>query len=109
MVVVVATIARNDRTQMLVAPITHAEPARPDAAIELPRNVKKRLGLDHARSWIVLTELNRFFWPGPDIRIAPGHENPIYDAIPDWLFFEVRGAILRNTSAGRLTITKRTE
>ena len=78
-------------------------------AIEIPLKVKKRLGLDSARSWIVLTELNRFIWPGPDIRLAPGHDSPLYDAIPDWLFFDVREGIVRHRDEGRLTITKRTE
>ena len=33
---------------------------------------KRRLGLDDARSWIMVTEGNRFAWPGPDLRpIAP--------------------------------------
>lgn len=106
---VVATITRNNRTQLLVAPITHVRPDRGNDAIEIPPNIKKQLGLDRARSWVVLTELNRFLWPGPDIRIAPGHESPVYDAIPDWLFFEVREGVLRHSGAGSLTVTKRTE
>jgi hypothetical protein len=108
-VVVIAAEARGDRTQLLVAPITHNEPDRPGDAIELPPNVKRQLGLDRARSWIVLTELNRFLWPGPDVRIAPGQPSPIYDAIPDWLFFDVRDAIVVHSGVGRLKITKRTE
>ena len=38
-------------------------PARGDAAIEIPAQTKKRLGLDEDRSWIMLTEANRFVWP----------------------------------------------
>jgi hypothetical protein len=107
--VVVATILRGRTTQLLVAPITHAPPRRATDAIEIPLIVKRRLGLDAARSWIVLTELNRFIWPGPDIRLAPGHESPFYDAIPDWLFFDVRNGVVRHSAAGNLAITKRTE
>ena len=107
--VVVATIVRRGRTQLLVAPITHTEPERTADAVEIPKVAKQGLGLDAQRSWIVLTELNRFIWPGPDVRIAPGNDGPIYDAIPDWLFFELRDAIVRRAKAGRLTITKRTE
>ena len=33
-----------------------------------PDTVKRRLELDDERSWIVLTEANRFIWPGPDLR-----------------------------------------
>lgn len=109
MVVVVAAIVRKGGTQLLVAPITHVPPARATDAIELPAIVKKQIGLDSARSWIVLTELNGFVWPGPDIRIAPGQQSPVYDAIPDWLFFDVREGVLRHSGAGKLKITKRTE
>lgn len=108
-VVVIAAISRNDRTQLLVAPLTHAQPEHREDAIEIPSNVKKQLGLDRTPSWIVLTELNRFLWPGPDIRLAPGQDTPLYEAIPDWLFFEVRDRIVRLSEAGGLTITKRTE
>ena len=108
-VVVIAAIARNDRTQLLVAPVTHVEPERKSDAIEIPPKVKKQLGLDRSRSWILLTELNRFLWPGPDIRIAPGNESPFYDAIPDWLFFEVREGVVRHSRAGRVAVTRRTE
>src|SRR4051812_33339238 len=52
-VVVVALEARGDRTQLLVAPITHGEPSRPGDAVEIPTSVKRHLGLDRARSWIV--------------------------------------------------------
>lgn len=100
---------RDGRTQLLVAPITHTAPARSADAIEIPRNVRERLGLDRERGWIVLTELNRFIWPGPDIRVAPGQSSPVYDAIPDWLFFEVRDAIVRHHAGGGLKVIKRTE
>jgi hypothetical protein len=29
----------------------------------------QRLGLDAERSWVMLTEANRFVWPGPDLRM----------------------------------------
>jgi hypothetical protein len=48
-----------------VAPITHEAG---DQAVEIPLAVKKRMGLDDDHSWIVTTEVNRFIWPGPDIR-----------------------------------------
>ena len=36
--------------------------------LELPQAVKKHLGLDAERSWVVLSESNLFDWPGPDLR-----------------------------------------
>ena len=49
-------------------PVTHSPPERPEEAVEIPAVVKRRLGLDEARSWIVVSEINRFIWPGPDLR-----------------------------------------
>ncbi len=108
-VVVVARLQRSAGTLLLVAPISHLAPERPEEGIEIPANVKKQLGLDREKSWIVLTELNRFIWPGPDVRPVPGSDSPLYDALPDWLFARVREGIVRRSEAGRLQVTKRTE
>jgi hypothetical protein len=104
--VVVARLAQKRGTGLLVAPITHTPPESPADAIEIPANVKQHLGLDRERSWTVLTELNRFLWPGPDIRPAPGSDSPFYDALPDWLFERVRNGIVGR--AGQLRMTTRT-
>jgi hypothetical protein len=103
-VVVVATKIIGDRTQLLVAPVTHSEPSESEG-IELPSPVKRHLRLDQQRSWIITTELNRFNWPGPDIRLASGGDDPFYGEIPAKLFEQMRSSILAN----RLRITKRTE
>ncbi|HYD37980.1 MAG TPA: type II toxin-antitoxin system PemK/MazF family toxin [Allosphingosinicella sp.] len=107
-VVVVARIEEAAGTLVLVAPVTHTAPEKATDAVEIPRNVKKQLGLDGDRSWIVVTELNRFIWPGPDIRLAPETGTPFYDALPDWLFERVRNGVLRHSGQGRLKVTKRT-
>jgi PemK-like, MazF-like toxin of type II toxin-antitoxin system len=70
--VVVAHIDTNGRLLAIVAPVTHSPPKHPADAIEIPPATKRRLGLDGDRSWIVLTELNVFPWPGPDLRPVPG-------------------------------------
>ena len=72
-----------------VLPITHAPPADPADAIEIAAMTKARLGLDEARSWIVLTESNRFAWPGPDLR-AVDSETGYYGTLPPNLFAEVK-------------------
>jgi hypothetical protein len=59
-------------TEAFIAPITHTPPSVPEKAIEIPMATKKRLGLDHETSWVITTEVNRFVWPGPDIRTVPG-------------------------------------
>lgn len=49
-------------------PITHTQPADSNDGLEIPAPTKRRLGLDDRPSWVITTELNKFFWPGPDIR-----------------------------------------
>lgn len=109
MVVVIARIEQSSGTCLLVAPISHTAPRGAGEAIEIPTNVKKQLGLDREKSWIILTELNRFLWPGPDIRPVAGSDNPFYDALPDWLFAKVRDGVVHHFETGRLKMTKRTE
>jgi hypothetical protein len=72
-----------------VLPITHTPPAAPTDAIEIPGEVKARLRLDHERSWIVLTESNRFVWPGPDLRTVET-DSGYYGALTPGLFAERR-------------------
>lgn len=75
-VVVLAVQIDGGERVVHVAPITHTPPKITTEAVELPGATKARLGLDEGRSWIVTTELNRFTWPGPDMR-------PISRAKPD--------------------------
>ncbi len=107
--VVLAQIIQNGLTQLLVAPITHSPPRQLAEAIEIPPKVKAYLGLDEERSWVVVTELNRFIWPGPDIRTAKGKDTPLYGPIPAKLFQQVRQAISDRAEAHRLDISPRTE
>lgn len=72
-----------------VLPITHSPPADPADAIEIPAEVKSRMRLDAERSWIVLTESNRFTWPGPDLR-SVDTPSGYYGALPPGLFAEVK-------------------
>ncbi|HEY0130299.1 MAG TPA: type II toxin-antitoxin system PemK/MazF family toxin [Allosphingosinicella sp.] len=107
-VVVVARIEAAAGPLILVAPVTHSAPEKATDAVEIPTAVKKQLGLDADRSWIVVTELNRFIWPGPDIRPMPETGAPFYDALPDWLFERVRSGVLQHSGRGRLKVTERT-
>lgn len=72
--VVLTRATQKNTTWVYVLPITHSSPHAPEAGIEIPPATKRRLGLDSERSWIVTTELNRFVWPGPDIRALPTGE-----------------------------------
>lgn len=79
------------RASATVLPITHSPPSNPALAVEIPHETKRRLGLDDERSWIVLTEANRFAWPVPDLRPPqPGMlESVAYGLLPRALFKEI--------------------
>lgn len=66
--VVLATLKENDEIVVVVAPITHTPQRAGKGAIPLPPLTQKRLGLDDEPCWIVTSEVNRFVWPGPDLR-----------------------------------------
>ena len=74
--IIVATEKLGHETLVTVVPITHSPPRANDAAVELPRRVKAHLGLDAQQSWVIVDELNQFFWPGrfnyPVARGRPG-------------------------------------
>jgi hypothetical protein len=90
----VVLVTANEAGERLVTvlPISHSPPANPDLAVEIPAAVKRRLRMDDDRSWIVLTEANRFVWPGPDLRPpVPGDpESVAYGPLPYALFEQVR-------------------
>ena len=71
-VVVAARQQGGEEVRVIVAPVTHEPPSDPASAIELPSEVKRLPGLDAARQWLRYEELNRFTWPGFDMRPVPG-------------------------------------
>jgi hypothetical protein len=93
-----------------VLPITHSPPANPALALEIPSQTKARLGLDSERSWIVLTEANRFIWPGPDLRpVGPNLETVAYGLLPHTFFNQVRDRFVAILKAGRARAITRTD
>ncbi len=65
-------------------------PTDPSRAIEMPLAVKRHLGLDDDRSWIILDELNEFTWPGFDLRPVAGTPGRFaYGFLPPALFSEL--------------------
>jgi hypothetical protein len=94
-----------------VLPITHSIPADPELAIEIPAAVKRRLGLDDDRSWVVLTEANRFIWPGPDLRPLTSVDptSVTYGPLPYALFEQIRLKFLTALKARRASAVRRTE
>jgi mRNA-degrading endonuclease toxin of MazEF toxin-antitoxin module len=46
----------DGETRVLVLPITHGPPNDTSACVEIPAKVKGQLGLDAARSWVVIND-----------------------------------------------------
>jgi len=104
LVLAIAMTTEEGAPVVRVLPITHAPPIDPTDAIEIPAEVKAKLRLDAGRSWIVLTESNRFTWPGPDLRPVDSNSG-YYGALTPGLFTEVKRrfvAIARGQVATRV-------
>jgi hypothetical protein len=85
---------------MIVAPITHAPPDDQSDSMEIPPAVCRSLGLDGQRHWLRLDELNRFAWPGYDLRTIPGKPGEYaYGMLPRPVFEQLRTAILDRQQA----------
>jgi hypothetical protein len=70
-VMAVDAVGQNP-ARVYVLPITHSAPERGTEALEIPAAVRRSAGLDAARSWVILSELNEFVWPGFDLANVPG-------------------------------------
>ena len=107
--VVVLAVAReaDGATVVTVLPVTHSPPADPALAVEVPAPVKRHLGLDAERSWVVVSEGNEFLWPGYDLRKIPNADRYDYGFLPPRLFNQVLAAFLACHRADRGQATPR--
>jgi hypothetical protein len=109
--VILVTTNEDDERVVTVLPISHAPPVDPKLAVEIPAPVKRRLKLDDERSWVVLTEANRFIWPGPDLRPSkPGDAASVgYGPLPFALFEQIRTKFVAAIRAKRTSVVPRSE
>ena len=91
--VILVTTDNEGEKIVTVLPITHTPPSDPNLSVEIPSLTKQRLGLDDQRSWVVLSEANRFIWPGPDLRLFSSGDaaSVSYGLLPSNLFNEIKG------------------
>ena len=78
------------KPDVLVAAITHSKPmnASENARfIEIPVAEKKRLGMDDLPSYVCCSEVNRFEWPGSDLRLI-SHKNAYTYGLMDKAVFK---------------------
>ena len=109
--IVLAREVVADITVVTVAPVTHRPPSDASEAIEMPQLIKTHLGLDEVPSWIVLTEVNSFVWPGSDLKPIPGSSPAqfAYGVLPPRFFAKLRTALLEAVRARRVRIVDRKE
>lgn len=109
--IILTTRRAEAGTVVTVVPVTHTCPQASDEAVEIPLKVKRSLGLDDARSWIVVNEVNRFVWPGSDLRPISRHQADRfeYGFLPPYLFRQVKERIAICVKARRLKIVPRME
>ena len=108
-VVVLAMKHVTDGTTVVtVLPITHSPPVHPTIAVEVPAPVKRHLGLDADKSWVVVSEGNEFLWPGYDLRKIPKADRYDYGFLPPRFFNQVLEAFVACYRTGKAQSTPRT-
>ena len=97
---IVLTVTSTAQAQrVVVLPLTTREPEPGREALLMPVGVRRGLGLDAARSWIMLDEGNEFLWPGVDLE--PNAEGTLdYGMVPPALFEKLRERGLTRVRAG---------
>lgn len=108
-IVVAQVLEEGKAPRVVVAPITHSPPANPDLALELPAAVRRHLGLDEERSWIILDDFNVFAWPGFDLRTDPKTGRCDYGFLPPAFFEQMRRRYQQLIAAGAASFTARDE
>jgi hypothetical protein len=109
--IVLCQETEGDATEVFVVPITHSPPSAEVAAVEIPGATHRRLGLDNDRSWVIVSETNRFFWPGPDVRPITEKNPGSFEQtdLPPNLFVKIRDLFVKTAKAQRLRLVRRSE
>jgi hypothetical protein len=98
---------RGGDTLVTVLPVTRRTPDVEAAAIEIPRNVKKHLGLDDERSWVIVSEGDQFVRPRYDLRKVRNSDRYDYGYLPPRFFNEILAAFWAWRKARKVKVTPR--
>lgn len=104
-VVVLAVNHHAGNPVITVCPVTSQKPDKLTDYIAIPQRVKAHLGLiDRDHSYIMTTEVNRFTWPGPDLRPLEikGRVDVVYGRIPEHLLDAVKESMITNIERHKL-------
>lgn len=104
----IAAIARGDSGETIAyaLPITHREPAKGTPAVEIPQAVKRSLGMDSLRSWVICNEVNEFKWPSCDYCRTPD-KGGSFGFMPPGLFTVVKTKYNAALDGNDLKVVKR--
>jgi hypothetical protein len=91
---------------VLVFPITHTPPDDPARAVEIPQGLKRKLGLDAERSWVICDQVNKFTWPGCDLYPAPRGQE-CFGQVPQGFFRDVHKTAMALCSQSRVITINR--
>jgi hypothetical protein len=76
---------------VILLPITHTPPDGDTIGIEIPPKVKQAIGLDAARSWVIISEHKIGEWPNAGLSPVPGKTGVFaYGFIPPGLFAQIK-------------------
>lgn len=97
---VVVLILMADGEEAVVAPIATVPSEAGAPAIEIPPRARAHLGLDADQCWISMATLNRFVWPGPDLRAVPDRtpSTALYGYVPQKLLDAARNTAIAELS-----------
>ena len=108
-VVIITRRLEAGQIRVFVLPVTHTAPSKASEALEIPEATKGRLRLDAARSWVMVTEMNIFTWPGFDIRRLGDRPGYAYGILPRAMTMDLIEAVRRHQQTGHLGTTIRDE
>jgi hypothetical protein len=93
---------------VVILPITHTPPDKNTVGVEIPAAVKKKLGLDEAPSWVIVSEHNVDEWPNAGLAPLPGRAGVFsYGFIPPGLFAQVKARFLELYDTGGTSSVRR--
>lgn len=93
---------------VVILPITHSAPTGDTVGVEIPPRVGRVLGLDEARSWVVVSEHNVDEWPNAGLAPIPGQSGIFsYGFIPPGLFAQIKARFLELSELGQTTGVQR--
>lgn len=95
--IVVAVVHEEGEWVVTAAPISRRRPKDLDQAIALSAATRRRLGLGNQPNWIMATEMNSFYWPGPDLRPTQKGQYA-YGELPAVVFKALQQKILAASS-----------